>query len=67
MQRITITLAVSQSTQLIIELNVSASKSIFKVLENDVRSTAIIFLYKNGIISMMEAANLIECSFQRFE
>ena len=67
MQRITLTLDASQSKHLIIELNVSASKPVLKALENDVRNTAVVSLYKNGMISMIEAADLIGCSVQSFE
>lgn len=67
MQQITITLDLSQSTTLIIELNVSASKPVLKALENEVRNTAVVCLYKHGMISILEAADLIGCSFQRFE
>ncbi len=50
-----------------IELDLSTSKPIPATLHNDVRNAAVIYLYKHGTLSMLEAAQLIGCNRRDFE
>ncbi len=53
--------------QLTIELDLPVSKPIPNTLKNDVRNAAIIYLYKQGTLSMLEAADLMGCNRRDFE
>ncbi|MEE9411996.1 MAG: UPF0175 family protein [Methylococcales bacterium] len=52
---------------LTIELDLPTSKPIPPTLQNDVRNAAVIYLYKQGTLSMLEAAKLIGCNRRDFE
>ncbi len=50
-----------------IHLDLPVSKPIPNALQNEVRNAAIIYLYKQGMISMLQSANLIGCTRRDFE
>ena len=50
-----------------IELDLPSSKPIPATLQNDIRNAAVIYLYKPGTLSMLQAAQLIGCNRRDFE
>ncbi len=52
---------------LTIELDLPTSKPIPATLQDNVRNAAVIYLYKQGTLSMLEAAQLIGCNRRDFE
>lgn len=63
----TITLNLPQSERLTITIDGLLSQSISDALGKDIRNVTAISLYKQGIISMLEATDLIGCDRQEFE
>ena len=52
---------------LTIELDLPTSKPIPATLQNDVRNAAVIYFYKQGTLTMLQAAQLIGCNRRDFE
>ena len=66
-QQQTITLNLPQSERLTITIDGSLSQSTSDALKDDLRNVTAISLYKQGMISMLQSADLIGCDRREFE